>query len=130
MTRPVVQAAHYGLGSIFPVVVLDAHPRWHTPRIGALPEPSGEPKHLLVVRWTGLDPDIGAAPALLERAARQAPEDFTPGRLTRFKDGLPSSLLVTTLPATALLGPWAERPGGKAGPLRALPALTSSSSKE
>ncbi|MFI5617969.1 hypothetical protein [Streptomyces sp. NPDC051567] len=112
MTPPVVQAAHYGLGSIFPVVVLDDRPRWHSPAAGALPEPAPEPEELLVVRWTGLDSGLPAAPELLERAARRAPGDVTRGLLARFRDGLPSSLLVTTLPATALLGPWAERPGG------------------
>lgn len=114
-TQGLVQAAHYGLGCIFPVVVLDARRRWHRPVNGRLPKPDTKSNELLVVRWTGPDSDIDVAPELLVRAAERAPEEFTPSHVTRFKEGLPPSLSVTTVPPTALLCPWAERPGSSSG---------------
>lgn len=109
MTQHLVQAAYYGLGVIFPVTVIDPYARWEQPPHG-LPVRSPTGHDLLVVRWCAPDPEL--APAVLTAAAHRAPPaPPTPEDLAAFSAGLPDHLRLITLPASALVGPWATRPG-------------------
>lgn len=112
MNERTVQTAYYGIGQFFPVIVLDRRPRWGRAVPPAVPTlaPTGEAE-ILAVRWTDTGGEAADAEALLQQAARDAPAEPSVDRLDQFKAGLPSSLLLITLPPTALLGPWADRPG-------------------
>ena len=111
-SRRLVQAAHYGIGVIFPVVVLDERPRWHRPAPQAVPEQldadSGE---VLALRWTGHASALHAAPAVLLDAAQRVPAPPTEAALAEYRSSLPSRLSIITLPPWALIGPWSDRPG-------------------
>lgn len=121
MNERTVQTAYYGIGAFFPVIVLDPRPRWGRPVPPALPAlASTGPAEILAVRWTGTDRDAADAEVLLQQAARDAPAKPTVDRLDRFRTGLPPSLFLITLPPTAILGPWPDRPGRR--PPRTVPS--------
>ncbi|MFF4933207.1 hypothetical protein ACFY2H_30615 [Streptomyces griseofuscus] len=112
MNERTVQTAYYGIGAFFPVIVLDLRARWGRPVPPALPAlASTGPAEILAVRWTGTERDAADAEALLQQAAQDAPAEPSGDRLDRFRARLPASLFLITLPPTALLGPWSDRPG-------------------
>ncbi|MFJ3182549.1 hypothetical protein ACIPJN_29740 [Streptomyces sp. NPDC086796] len=112
MNRPTVQTAHYGIGAFFPVVVLDPRPRWARPVPPALPalaQPG--PADILAIRWTGTDRDVAHAEELLYQAVRDAPAEPFDDQLDLFRARLPPSVALITLPPSALIGCWSDRPG-------------------
>jgi hypothetical protein len=104
------QAAYYGLGAVFPVVVLDPQPAWHQPVPGALPERSAQAHEVLALRWCGPGDADDAALDTLRHAASQAPSP-PHAELAAFRDRLPAGLRLIALRQTALIGPWSKRPG-------------------
>ncbi|MEU1824078.1 hypothetical protein ABZ502_16825 [Streptomyces abikoensis] len=106
-----VTAAHYGLGTIFPLVALGTG--WRQPAVGVLPVRALESDDLLVLRWCGHgDPDEHDVVAQLQNGARQAPRPLRDGlALARYQDQLPPTLRLATIRPSALLGPWNECPG-------------------
>ena len=112
MSRDVVQAAHYGLGAFFPVVVLDPEPRWRGASPLALPERSPGADGLLALRWCGFDDEADEAGQLLEAAAARAPRNVgRAAQLAAYAATLPRCLRLVALPRRALVGPWVQRPG-------------------
>ncbi|MCX4783930.1 MULTISPECIES: hypothetical protein [unclassified Streptomyces] len=111
MTLNDVQAASYGFGAIYPVVILDDVHRWHRPTHPGLPEQQGDDGHgMLVLRWTG--PHNERAPALLAAAAARAPvSPPTRQALETYRATLPAGLYLITLRSENVLGPWSQRPG-------------------
>ncbi|MFF9786296.1 hypothetical protein [Streptomyces nigrescens] len=116
MIHHTVQAACYGIGAIYPVVILDPTHRWARPTHPGLPEQQDDDGHgMLVLRWTGLQSETVEAPALLASAATRAPAPPpTQDELTAYQASLPPSLHLITLPAEFVLGPWSQRPGADA----------------
>ncbi|TLQ39396.1 hypothetical protein [Streptomyces marianii] len=113
LTYSGVQAAHHGIGSIYPIIVLDPVHRWRRPSHPGLPEQQPDHDHgMLVLRWTGTPDEEAQAPALLEAAAARAPA--APPRhaeLAAFQASLPPGLYLTDIPAPHVIGPWSQRPG-------------------
>ncbi|MFF4933210.1 hypothetical protein ACFY2H_30630 [Streptomyces griseofuscus] len=110
MTNHHVQAASLTAGTLFPVVVLDDHPRWTQSAAGAAPEPATHPAGLLVLR--------AAAPAgrardgltQLQAAAAQFPKTPpTAQSVAELHRRLPPYVQAVALPAPALYGPWTAR---------------------
>ncbi|MBQ0888608.1 hypothetical protein KBZ94_27425 [Streptomyces sp. RM72] len=121
MNQPGVQAASYGIGAIFPIVVLDQDHRWHRPHHPGLPEQQADDAYgMLVLRWTGPSGEEGEAPTLLMTAATRAPAmPPNPAELQAFHTSLPPRLHLIDLPARYVIGPWSQRPGaGLSGPHR------------
>ncbi|GGU37839.1 hypothetical protein [Streptomyces violascens] len=113
MTQHEVQAAHYGIGAIYPIVVLDQVHRWYQPVHPGPPEQQTDDHHgMLVLRWTGPLSEEAEAPAILEAAAARAPT-APPSRteLQDFQASLPPGLHLIHLPARHVIGPWSQRPG-------------------
>ncbi|MCX4826707.1 hypothetical protein OG883_44505 [Streptomyces sp. NBC_01142] len=113
MNQHGVQAASYGIGAIYPIVVLDRVHRWHRPVHPGLPEQQPDDRHgMLVLRWTGPPSEEAEAPTLLEAAAARAPA-APPDRaeLQAFHASLPPGLHLIDLPARHVIGPWSQRPG-------------------
>jgi hypothetical protein len=108
-----VQAARYGIGAIYPIVVLDPVHRWHCPIHPGLPEQQPDEGHgMLVLRWTGTSSEETEAPALLEAAAARAPATPpTPADLVAYQASLSPGLYLIDLPARHVIGPWSQRPG-------------------
>ncbi|MEV5282671.1 hypothetical protein ACFYMW_35925 [Streptomyces sp. NPDC006692] len=106
--RP-VQAAHYGLGAIFPVLVL-APSGWHAPDPG-LPRRTRGAGETLSLRWCGPAADEDMAPHRLAAASLDCPPDITEEQLAAFADQLPAHLRVIALRPSALIGDWSTRPG-------------------
>lgn len=122
MNQPGVQAASYGIGAIFPIVVLDQVHRWHRPHHPGLPEQQASDAHgMLVLRWTGPPGEEDEAPALLTTAATRAPAmPADSAELQAFRASLPPGLHLIELPARHVIGPWSQRPGTRpSGPRRA-----------
>ncbi|WP_372412769.1 hypothetical protein [Streptomyces luteireticuli] len=112
MIPATVHAAYYGLGAIFPMVILDAFPRWRRPQPGALPDRTHGGEELLAVRWCGPDTELATAPDLLTKAAAAAPAaPPSPAELEGFRQSLPEHLRLTAIRASAVIGPWDTRPG-------------------
>ncbi|MEW1760543.1 hypothetical protein AB0393_29025 [Streptomyces cyaneofuscatus] len=113
MNEHEVQAACYGIGAIFPIVILDPVHRWHRPVHPGLPEQHSDDGHgMLVLRWTGPPGDDHRAPALLEDAVVRAPAAPPTGaELAAFQATLPPGLHLIDLPDRYVIGPWAQRPG-------------------
>ncbi|GLF98062.1 hypothetical protein [Streptomyces yaizuensis] len=105
--NPTPQAAHYGLGAIFPVVVIDARPVWHQPSTSTPPERHPQGRELLALRWSGPDDADDEAVDTLRRAAHHDPDTA----LAAFAARPPAGLRLIALRPSALLGPWGERPG-------------------
>lgn len=106
------QAAYVGLGAIFCVLVLDQRPVWARSAPGAVPERTPGAHELLVIRWCGSSHEDLAPPAVLSQAARTAPApDCDDDTLAAWRKGLPPGVQLTVLRPSALLGPWADRPG-------------------
>ncbi|MET9779205.1 hypothetical protein ABZ023_34015 [Streptomyces sp. NPDC006367] len=123
MNQHRVQAASYGIGVIFPIVVLDLVHRWYRPHHPGLPtQQAGDAYGMLVLRWTGPPGEEDEAPKLLMAAAARAPA-MPPGlaELQAFYASLPPGLHLIDLPARHVLGPWSQRPGASPpfGPRRA-----------
>ncbi|MFI0742537.1 hypothetical protein ACH4PU_31335 [Streptomyces sp. NPDC021100] len=107
-----VDAAYYGRGVLFPVVIIDHNPVWNRALPGALPHQGPGGEELLAVRWCGTHDDEPAAPALLLDAARHAPAvPASNAELASYRDALPEQAFLITLPVTAVISTWAERPG-------------------
>ncbi|MFJ1742654.1 hypothetical protein ACIOG4_28760 [Streptomyces microflavus] len=102
------QAAHYGLGNVFPVIVLDG-PGWTMDSPAGPPERDAASPDVLVLRWCA--PTDEHAVSELLRAAARAPDHPTAEHLTQYRDDLPPGIRLITLRPTALLGSWADRPG-------------------
>lgn len=113
MTPRAIQAACYGIGAIYPIVILDPVHRWHRPVHPGLPEQSpGEGHGMLVLRWTGPPGEDAHAPALLEAAAARAPVTPPTGaELRAFQASLPPGLHLIDLHDQYVIGPWSQRPG-------------------
>ncbi|MFG2864750.1 hypothetical protein [Streptomyces sioyaensis] len=118
MSAHAVQAACYGIGAIYPVVILDEVHRWARPTHPGLPErQSGTGHGMLVLRWTGPQGEHTAAPGLLAAAAARAPAmPVTGDELLAYQQSLPHGLYLTTLSAELVLGPWEQRPGAASAP--------------
>ncbi|MFJ4680577.1 hypothetical protein [Kitasatospora sp. NPDC088783] len=110
-SHPHVQAAHYGFGAIFPVIVLDPQPRWYRPHHGVPQTTDATDAQILVLRWSGPVNALYGAPAALVDAAHRAPAHLSRGALARFHAALPAALRIVTLPPHTLLGAWSRRPG-------------------
>ncbi|MDJ0342841.1 hypothetical protein QMK19_23335 [Streptomyces sp. H10-C2] len=111
-----VQAAYYGIGTLFPVIVIDPTPNWIQSRLGARPERSPEGHGMLLLRWTGRPHDEASAPAALRSTARRAPHDAgNMAELQQFWSTLPTGLHLIALSSRLLLGPWDTRPGLTSG---------------
>lgn len=116
MRRYLVQAAHYGLGAIFPVVVIDSHPRWHQDHPTAAPAISPEGSEFLALRWTGHDGHIAEAPNLLLNAASNVPHTSAlPFHIDSYRDALPPRIRLIALRPSALIGHWSQWPPGNTG---------------
>lgn len=113
MSRHEVKAACYGIGAIFPVVILDGVGRWDRPTGLGLPlRRPGDGHGMLVLRWTGPESEEASAPALLAQAAARAPFMPTEGdELLTYQRSLPPGLFLIALHDEFVLGPWAQRPG-------------------
>ncbi|MFB8310114.1 hypothetical protein ACFC5T_16315 [Streptomyces sp. NPDC055961] len=110
MNRPPL-AAHYGLGVIFPVVVLDSS-GWKQAAPWARPQRTTERDDLLVLRWSGLDQDEDESVQLLVALAQLAPDPLDDeSALAAYAEQLPRSARLIALRPSALIGSWAERPG-------------------
>ncbi|MFE0369482.1 hypothetical protein [Streptomyces tendae] len=113
LIQPEVQAACYGFGAIYPIVVLDPVHRWFRPAVPGLPEQQADTSHgMLVLRWTGPPSEQAQAPALLEAAAARAPAAPPDhAELQAYRASLPPGLHLIDLPARHVIGPWSQRPG-------------------
>ncbi|MFF9074568.1 hypothetical protein ACF1A9_20030 [Streptomyces sp. NPDC014872] len=111
-----VQVAYYGLGQLFALVVLDPMPVWSRPPQGQpLPERTGEGHELLAVRWCGFqDVDDEVLTALTEAAERAPHSPVATAELAQYQASLADHLRMVALPASTILGPWAQRPGASA----------------
>lgn len=107
------RAAHYGLGAVFPVVVLDG-PGWRQPGPASLPERDASSMDVLVLRWCAPSDDHAVRELL--RAAACAPADLTAVRLARYREDLPPGIRLIALRPAALIGSWADRPGRRRTP--------------
>lgn len=108
-----VLAACYGIGAIYPVVILDPVHRWYRPVHPGLPEQQANGGHgMLVLRWVGPMSEESQAPGLLAAAAARAPSS-PPAHveLAAFQASLPYNLRLIDLPALYVIGPWSQRPG-------------------
>jgi hypothetical protein len=108
-----VKAACYGIGTIFPITILDARHRWACPTYPGLPERQPEDNHgMLVLRWTAPASRTAQGPALLSAAAAQAPKTpHSPRELAAYQAALPVGVHLIVLPASQVIGPWSQRPG-------------------
>ncbi|MEU5662149.1 hypothetical protein [Streptomyces longwoodensis] len=110
MNRPPL-AAHYGLGVIFPVVVLDSS-GWKQAAPWARPQRVTDRGDLLVLRWSGFEQDADESVQLLVNLARLAPDRLDDeSALVAYDEQLPRSVRLIALRPSALIGSWAERPG-------------------
>jgi len=104
-------AAHYGLGVIFPVVVLDSS-GWKQAAPWARPQRVTDRGDLLVLRWSGPEQDADESVQLLVTLARLAPDPLDDeSALVAYDEQLPRSVRLIALRPSALIGSWAERPG-------------------
>ncbi|MFF1716517.1 hypothetical protein [Streptomyces sp. NPDC058268] len=111
MTRE-PQAAYLGLGQIFCVLVLDWRPIWSRHAPGTLPVRTSDAHELLVLRWCSIPAELDAAPTVLAGVAETAPSpDADLDTLAAWRESLPPGVQLTVLRASALIGPWADRPG-------------------
>ncbi|MEU5900228.1 hypothetical protein [Streptomyces venezuelae] len=116
MTAHDVLAACYGIGAIYPVVILDENPNWVRPPHRGIPEPASpttdDTPAMLALRWIGTTAHQAAAPDLLQTAFDRAPAPtIQPRELAAFHRSLPPSLRLITLVRQHVIGPWSERPG-------------------
>lgn len=110
MNRPPL-AAYYGLGVIFPVVVLDSS-GWKQEAPGARPQRATDRGDLLALRWSGSDHDEDESVQLLVTLAELAPDQLDDeSTLALYDEQLPRSVRLIALRPSALIGSWAERPG-------------------
>ncbi|WP_274036362.1 hypothetical protein [Streptomyces sp. MMBL 11-1] len=106
--NPDPQAAYYGLGAIFPVVVIDHRPIWHQPTARDLPAQRPQGPDVLALRWCGpAAPDIDT----LRRTATDTPPITLESELPALKGALPAGVRLITIRPGALIGPWVQRPG-------------------
>lgn len=118
MNRPPL-AAYYGLGAIFPVVILD-DTGWTQETPGARPERASDCDGLLCLRCSSSDQDEDAAVQLLVELAGLAPEPIDDrAALASYEGQLPPSVRLIALRPSALIGSWAERPGQQPPAIRA-----------
>ncbi|MFJ3182546.1 hypothetical protein ACIPJN_29725 [Streptomyces sp. NPDC086796] len=110
MTTHHVQVASLTAGTLFPVVVLDDHPRWTQPTAGAVPEPAAHSAGLLVLRATAPAGRASDGLAQLHDAADRLPATPpTAETVVELHRRLPPYVQAVALPAPALYGPWTER---------------------
>ncbi len=107
--RPAIETGHYGLGALFPLVVLDPAGWWQR-TVTAVPEPHpAGGGHALVLRWCGPDPEENAAEDLLIRAACAAPATpVSASDAVTYQAALPAHLRLIALPLACVIS---RRPG-------------------
>ncbi|MFI1765302.1 hypothetical protein ACH41H_25030 [Streptomyces sp. NPDC020800] len=110
--NPAVLAAHYGRGTIFPVIPVDTRPIWSHPGTGHLPTPHQGGHDLLALRWCSAGPAHEQALGALRGAAQKVPgQPLRADELSAYAAALPDGVRLIALRQTALLGPWHSRPG-------------------
>jgi hypothetical protein len=107
---PTVLTGYYGLGALFPLIVLDTA-GWTQAAPTAVPEPgaAGSP---LALRWCGPDAEEDAAPALLAWTAATSRVPASAADAAAYQDALPAHLRLVALPQSCITGhPWRGSPG-------------------
>lgn len=110
-----IQTGNYGRGAFFPLVVIDAAPRWQNQGPGVTPVRCAEATgQLLAVRWCAPESAAPQATSALARVVATTPPAhvlYDSEGLAAFHTALPRHLNLIALTTSSVIGPWSRCPG-------------------